>query len=117
MVLQSVEDENPGFLVEMMSIFCDQGEKIVSQLRESVVDFEKVAEYVHKLKGSCACVGAKRVRFGCIRFLKVYKENDKEGCIAAMVEIRREFDELHLRLKTMLQLEQQIQALDAKQIN
>ncbi|XP_078157452.1 histidine-containing phosphotransfer protein 2-like [Carex rostrata] len=114
--LQMLEDDSRGLLVEVISEFCDQ--PWLSQLSvlssEPVVDFQEVAARVHKFKGTCSYVGAKRVALWCNCFLKVYEENDIVWYIPALLGIRREFDELHMRLKTMLQLEQQIQALDAK---
>ncbi|XP_078158843.1 histidine-containing phosphotransfer protein 2-like [Carex rostrata] len=117
--LQMLEDGScPGFISEVITIFCDDAERILSLITEllskPVVDFEKVDAYVHQLKGSSSSVGAKRVALVCIKFRNVCQENDKEGCMATLYEIRREFDELNKKFRTMLQLEQQIQALDSK---
>ncbi|KAJ4802230.1 Histidine-containing phosphotransfer protein [Rhynchospora pubera] len=117
--LQMLEEASgPGFLAEVVTLFCGDAERIISQLsvliNEPVVDFGKVDANVHQLKGSSSSVGAKRVALVCVKFRNVCQENDKEGCIAALHEIRHEFDELHKKFQTMLQLEQQIRVLDSK---
>nr|CAB3456551.1 unnamed protein product [Digitaria exilis] len=90
--LQMLQDDGgtPGFVAEVVTLFCDDADRIISELaallEQPVVDFDKVDAYVHQLKGSSA------------------------RCIMALTLVRNEFYDLRNKFQTMLQLEQQIQA-------
>ncbi|KAJ3681565.1 hypothetical protein LUZ60_016054 [Juncus effusus] len=115
--LQMLQDEStPDFVAEVITLFCDDSERIISELtnllQQQVVDYVKVDAYVHQLKGSSSSVGAKRVTLVCMDFRGFCQEHSKEGCLLALDAIKHEFYELHQKLLAMLQLERQIKAYE-----
>ncbi|KAJ8619590.1 hypothetical protein MRB53_028119 [Persea americana] len=82
--LQQLQDEsNPGFVFEVVTLFFDDSEKLLSDLGRALdqqtVDFEKVDAHVHQLKGSSSSIGAQRVKNVCIAFRNFCDANNKEG--------------------------------------
>ncbi|KAG2641930.1 histidine-containing phosphotransfer protein 2-like [Panicum virgatum] len=114
--LQMLQDDGgtPGFVAEVVTLFCDDADRIISELtallEQPVVDFDKVDAYVHQLKGSSASVGAQKVKFTCTQFRQLCQDKNRDGCIVALAVVRNEFNDLRTKFQTMLQLEQQIQA-------
>ncbi|KAJ1702699.1 hypothetical protein LUZ63_002478 [Rhynchospora breviuscula] len=99
----------------VISLYVKYAENKISELarllNEPVINVSKVAAYVYQLNGQSSSVGAKRLGLACTKFHEAQKENDREVWMAAFFNIRREFDELHNKFQTYLQLEHQIQAL------
>ncbi|XP_022868490.1 histidine-containing phosphotransfer protein 1-like isoform X3 [Olea europaea var. sylvestris] len=87
--LQKLKDEsNPEFVVEVVSIFFEDSEKLLNDLacslQQQVVDFKKVDGYVHQFKGSSS---------RCLRYLNLVKQ---------------EFYLVKSKLETLSRLERQI---------
>ncbi|TVU10555.1 hypothetical protein EJB05_44136 [Eragrostis curvula] len=114
--LQMLQDDgsSPGFVAEVVTLFCDDAERIITELtkllEQPVVDFDKVDAYVHQLKGSSASVGAQKVKFTCMQFRQLCQDKNRDGCIMALTVVRSEFYDIKNKFQTMLQLEQQIAA-------
>ncbi|XP_077235838.1 histidine-containing phosphotransfer protein 2-like [Tasmannia lanceolata] len=118
--LQMLQDaNNPDFVAEVISLFCDDSERILAELTKSldqaVVDYQKVDAYVHQLKGSSSSVGAQHIKLACIEFRHFCEENDREGCLQALHVIKHEYFNLRSKFETMVQLEQKIRTYDTKQ--
>ncbi|KAL6838427.1 hypothetical protein ACP4OV_031672 [Aristida adscensionis] len=114
--LQMLQDDGgtPGFVAEVVNLFCDDAERIITeiakQLEQPVVDFDKVDALVHQLKGSSASVGAQKVKFTCMQYRQLCQDKNRDGCLMALAVVRNEFYDLRNKFQIMLQLEQQIQA-------
>ncbi|XXG63046.1 hypothetical protein AAC387_Pa05g1316 [Persea americana] len=120
--LQMLQDaNNPGFVAEVISLFCEDSERILGELTklldQAVVDFLKVDAYVHQLKGSSSSVGAQHVKLACIEFRQFCEDHDKEGCMRALHVVKHEYCNLRSKFESMIQLEQRIFAYDTKQQN
>ncbi|XP_068660465.1 histidine-containing phosphotransfer protein 2-like [Aristolochia californica] len=118
--LQMLQDaSNPGFVAEVVALFCEDSERILTELTKLLdqvaVDFQKVDAYVHQLKGSSSSVGAQQVKLACIEFRHFCEDNDKEGCIRALQVVKHEYYNLRAKFETMVQLEQRIIAYESKQ--
>ncbi|ONK57160.1 uncharacterized protein A4U43_C10F17220 [Asparagus officinalis] len=54
--LLMLEEDGSGFLAEVIKLFCDDSERMMSELSnlldQDVVDYQKVDSFVHQLKGS-----------------------------------------------------------------
>ncbi|CAI9781142.1 unnamed protein product [Fraxinus pennsylvanica] len=111
--LQKLQDDsNPEFVVEVVSIFFEDSEKLLndlaSSLQQQVVDFKKVDGYVHQFKGSSSSVGAQRVKNACVDFKNFCEEKNLDGCLRFLNLVKQEFYLVKNKLETLLRLEQQI---------
>ncbi|KAG8050270.1 hypothetical protein GUJ93_ZPchr0009g1279 [Zizania palustris] len=108
--LQMLQDEGgtPGFVAEVVTLFCDDAERIIAEiatlLEQPIVNFDKVDAYVHQLKGSSASVGAQKVKFTCMQFRQLCQEKSRDGCLMALAVVRNDFYDLRNKFQTMLQV-------------
>ncbi|XP_039029677.1 histidine-containing phosphotransfer protein 1-like [Hibiscus syriacus] len=75
---------------------------------QPIVDFESVDAHVHQFKGSSSSIGAKRVQKACIAFRHYCEEQNVEGCIKCLQQLRHEYSLEKTKLEYMFQLERQI---------
>ncbi|KAG6621572.1 hypothetical protein I3842_Q019000 [Carya illinoinensis] len=113
--LQKLQDENsPDFVVEVVSIFFDDSEKLLNNLAKALeqkdVDFKQVDAHVHQFKGSSASIGAMRVKNACIEFRNYCEAQNIEECLTCMQKLQFEYSVLKNQLEYLFRLEQQIQA-------
>ncbi|OIT03287.1 PREDICTED: histidine-containing phosphotransfer protein 1-like [Nicotiana attenuata] len=113
--LQQLQDEsNPDFVVEVVSLFFEDSERLLNDLTMALdqpnVDFKQVDAHVHQLKGSSSSVGAQRVKNCCVPFRNVCEEQNTEGCLRCLQQIKQEYLLVKNKLQTLFELEQQIVA-------
>ncbi|KAL6499496.1 peroxiredoxin type-2 [Orobanche gracilis] len=107
--LQALQDEsNPNFVVEVVTLFFDDSEKLLknlaNSLRQQVVDFKKVDAHIHQFKGSSSrrgelfylikleiVIGAQRVKNVCVDFRNVCEEKNLDGCQRYLQQIEQEY--------------------------
>jgi len=113
--LQQLQDEsNPEFVGEVIGLFFEDSDKLLEDLTHDVnadpIDFKKVDAHVHQFKGSSSSIGAQRVKGVCIAFRTFCDEENREGCLQALEQVKTEFYLVKSKLQRMLQLEQKILA-------
>lgn len=117
--LQKLQDEsNPDFVFEVVSLFFEDSEKIISNLsaalQQQVVDFQQVDTHVHQFKGSSSSIGAQRVKNACMPFKSFCEEKNIEGCVQCLQHMKHEYFFVKNKLESLLRLEQQILAAGGK---
>ncbi|XP_040996184.1 histidine-containing phosphotransfer protein 1-like [Juglans microcarpa x Juglans regia] len=113
--LQKLQDEsNPGFLVEVVSLFFEDSEKLLNDITRALdqqgVDFKTVDAYVHQLKGSSASVGALKLKNACVAFRSFCEEQSMEGCLRSLQEVKQEYYNVKNKVETLFKMEKQIVA-------
>ncbi|KAJ7980182.1 Histidine-containing phosphotransfer protein [Quillaja saponaria] len=113
--LQQLQDENnPDFVVEVVSLFFDDSEKLLNDLTKAIdlkgTDFKRVDAHVHQLKGSSSSIGAQRVKNACIAFRNYCEEQNIEACFRCLQQVKQEYCLVKNKLETLFRLEQQIMA-------
>ncbi|KAI6692524.1 hypothetical protein NL676_020234 [Syzygium grande] len=113
--LQQLQDENnPDFVVEVVSLFFDDSERLLNELAKALdqqnIDFKKVDAHVHQLKGSSSSIGAQRVQRVCIAFRNYCQDKNVEGCLKCLQQVKHEFSLVKNKLETLFNLEKQILA-------
>ncbi|XP_042517360.1 histidine-containing phosphotransfer protein 1-like [Macadamia integrifolia] len=113
--LQQLQDEsNPDFVFDVVSLFFEDSERLLNDLgralNQPIVDFKKVDAHVHQLKGSSSSIGAQRVRNACIAFRNFCEEQNTEGCLRCLQQVRQDYFLVKNKLESLLRLEQQILA-------
>ncbi|XP_048129792.1 histidine-containing phosphotransfer protein 1-like isoform X2 [Rhodamnia argentea] len=113
--LHELQDEsNPGFVVEVVSLFLTDAEKLLDELSRDLtqqnVDFKRAHAQAHKLMGSSCSIGAERVKNACIVFRNFCQEKNIPGCLRCLQQIKQEFLLVKSKLETLFKLEQQVVA-------
>ncbi|XP_055818186.1 histidine-containing phosphotransfer protein 1-like isoform X1 [Solanum dulcamara] len=111
---QLQDDNNPDFVVEVVSLFFEDSERLLNDLTMALdqpnVDFKQVDAHVHQLKGSSSSVGAQRVKNCCVPFRNCCEEQNTEACLICLQQIKQEYLLVKNKLQTLFELEQQIVA-------
>ncbi|KAE9459075.1 hypothetical protein RHGRI_021218 [Rhododendron griersonianum] len=109
---QLQDDSNPEFVVEVVSLFFQDSQRLVNELAKDLeqqsVDFKKVDAHVHQLKGSSSSIGAQRVQKACISFRNYCDEQNIEGCLKCLQQLKNEYSLVKNKLETLFKLEQQL---------
>ncbi|KAK3014118.1 hypothetical protein RJ639_007910 [Escallonia herrerae] len=89
--LQQLQDEsNPDFVVEVVSLFFEDSERLLNELANSLeqqsLDFKRVDAHVHQLKGSSS------------------------RCLKCLQHVKHEYSLVKSKLETLFKLEQQFLA-------
>ncbi|XP_030517517.2 histidine-containing phosphotransfer protein 1-like [Rhodamnia argentea] len=120
--LQELEDEsNPGFVVEVLTLFLTDSEKLLhdlsSDLVQQNVDFKMVDVHVDRLEGGSRSIGLPKLKNTCIAFRNLRsscQEKNIPGYLRCLEQMRQEFFLVKSKLETLLDLERQIVAAGGK---
>ncbi|KAG2727309.1 hypothetical protein I3843_01G147000 [Carya illinoinensis] len=113
--LQKLQDEgNPGFLVEVVSLFFEDSEKLLNDITRALdqqsVDFKMVDAHVHQLKGSSSSMGAQKLKNACVTFRSFCDEQSMEGCLKSLQLVKQEYYDVKNKVETLFKMEKQIVA-------
>ncbi|EOY33504.1 hypothetical protein QUC31_018902 [Theobroma cacao] len=105
-------EENPQFVMEVISMFCQDAEigvaEITRFLNAPVVDFAKVINFVHQLKGSSSSIGGQRMALACRELRQASENRDKERCLEIFERMKQEYNTLRGCLNAISQMERTI---------
>ncbi|CAN1838184.1 Histidine-containing phosphotransfer protein 1 [Linum perenne] len=113
--LQSLQDDsNPDFVVEVVSLFFEDSERLINELAQSLeqtsIDFKKIDAHVHQLKGSSSSIGAQRVQKACVALRDHCEERNSEGCRKCLQQVKIEYVLVKNKLETLFKIERQVLA-------
>ncbi|OIV90836.1 hypothetical protein TanjilG_15569 [Lupinus angustifolius] len=111
--LQQLQDEsNPDFVVEVVTLFFEDAERLLNEmtiaLSQESIDFKRLDAHVHHLKGSSSSIGAQRIHRVCISFRNSCVEQNVEGCLESLQQVKQEYSLVKSKLETLFKMEQQI---------
>ncbi|XP_034218871.1 histidine-containing phosphotransfer protein 5-like [Prunus dulcis] len=109
--MKAVQNEqNPCFVVNLITTFLGDAENILAQLRTYLsaedpdeVNYPQVATLALTLKGSSSSVGGCRMALACSQLRDVSDVNDHEGCIIFLDLINQQFLILRENLNHIVQ--------------
>ncbi|XP_041006351.1 histidine-containing phosphotransfer protein 4-like [Juglans microcarpa x Juglans regia] len=112
MQLERLEDkDSPNFVEQTLSLYFSDATKAIAAIEQALMpsefvllDFNKLGIQLHRLKGSSASVGAKKVLTRVIKALECCRKGDMEGCKAAVRILKQDYNTLRDRLQTYFQL-------------
>ncbi|KAK5786379.1 hypothetical protein PVK06_041015 [Gossypium arboreum] len=107
--LQELQDENnPDFVVEVVSLFFEDSERLLNELARALeqqsIDYKRIDAHVHQLKGSSSSIGAQRVQKVCIAFRNYCEEQNVEGCLKCLQQVRHEYSLVKTKLESLFQV-------------
>ncbi|KAF8016010.1 hypothetical protein BT93_H1534 [Corymbia citriodora subsp. variegata] len=116
--LHELQDEsNPGFVVEVVSLFLTDSEKLLEDLSRDLVqrdvDFQRVDAHVDRLEGASRSIGTPRLKNACIAFRNLRNSSQEKnipGCLKCVEQMRQEFFLVKSKLEALFNLEKQIVA-------
>ncbi|KAE9618989.1 hypothetical protein Lal_00046916 [Lupinus albus] len=111
--LQQLQDEsNPDFVVEVVTLFFENAERLLNELTIALshesIDFKRLDAHVHHLKGSSSSIGAQRIHRVCISFRNSCVEQNVEGCLKSLQQVKQEYSLVKTKLETLFKMEQKI---------
>ncbi|KAK8515707.1 hypothetical protein V6N13_139323 [Hibiscus sabdariffa] len=100
--------ENPEFVNEVLSMFYHDAPNYIAQITTLLsddVDYVKVKDVAHQLKGCASSIGGQRMTLVCHQFRNACNQQDKERCLRKFESVKREFNILEESLTTIAQME------------
>ncbi|KAF4362147.1 hypothetical protein F8388_023999 [Cannabis sativa] len=77
------DDANPNFVEEVATLYYRDSSRLIynldQALEKSPLDFNKLDNYMHQLKGSSTSIGAKKVKAECTQFREYCRTANGEG--------------------------------------
>ncbi|XP_019439973.1 PREDICTED: histidine-containing phosphotransfer protein 1-like isoform X2 [Lupinus angustifolius] len=107
--LQQLQDEsNPDFVVEVVTLFFEDAERLLNELTNTLsqenIDFKRLDAHVHQLKGSSSSIGAQRIHTVCISFRNSCEEQNVEGCLKSLQQVKQEYSTVKSKLETLFKI-------------
>ncbi|KAM0062716.1 putative signal transduction histidine kinase, phosphotransfer (Hpt) domain, HPT domain superfamily [Helianthus debilis subsp. tardiflorus] len=111
-LLKLQDESNPDFVVEVVSLFFEDSEKLLNSLatalQQESIDYKQVDAHVHQFKGSSSSIGAQRVKNVCVVFRNYCDEKNLDGCLVCLEQAKNEYLLVRNKLEALFNLEQQI---------
>ncbi|XP_052182055.1 histidine-containing phosphotransfer protein 4-like [Diospyros lotus] len=106
--LRELQDDD--FVEEIVTVFFAESAQSIQKIEKECVeitpiDFSKLNTYLHKIKGSCSSIGAKKVLNECLQFRVYCNAGYEEGCKIALQHLKKELSTLKEQLDAYFQHE------------
>ncbi|KAL5576921.1 hypothetical protein UlMin_018620 [Ulmus minor] len=105
------DDANPNFVEEVATLYYRDSSRLIQNLdqalEKSPLDFNKLDNYMHQLKGSSSSIGAKKVKAECTHFKEYCRTANREGCMRSFQQLKKEYALLKKKLEAYFQMARQ----------
>ncbi|KAJ9177959.1 hypothetical protein P3X46_009882 [Hevea brasiliensis] len=117
-VLDLRSTDNPRFVVEVISMFLNDADNCIAELNrhlnQPVINYARVINYAHQLKGSSSSIGGRQVNLAC-RELRYASDNmDRDRCFEAFNKLKDEYQILKSNINMIIQIERTIIASESR---
>ncbi|PKA63200.1 Histidine-containing phosphotransfer protein 6 [Apostasia shenzhenica] len=110
MQLQQLQDaSSPNFVMEVISIYFRESEKLLKNLRalladRECADYSKIGVHLNHLMGSSSSIGARRVRAVCAALRAASEHCNWAGCLRSLALLEHEYCYLKNKLHELFQV-------------
>uniref|UniRef100_A0A6V7QSE1 Histidine-containing phosphotransfer protein n=1 Tax=Ananas comosus var. bracteatus TaxID=296719 RepID=A0A6V7QSE1_ANACO len=110
MQLQQLQDDSsPNFVLEVISIYFRESEKMLTNLRhqladKEVTDYTKIGVHLNHLMGSSSSIGANRITTVCIALRAASEQCSWARCLRCLEVLEHEYCYLKARLHELFQV-------------
>ncbi|EXB74580.1 Histidine-containing phosphotransfer protein 4 [Morus notabilis] len=105
------DDANPNFVEEIATLYYRDSSRLINNLEQALekspLDFNKLDNYMHQLKGSSTSIGAKKVKAECTQFREYCRTGNGEGCVRTFQQLKKEYGLLKRKLEAYFQMVRQ----------
>ncbi|CAN8240604.1 unnamed protein product [Cochlearia groenlandica] len=111
--LQQLQDDTcPNFVYDVIHIYFDESDKLLSNLKlllmdKEFSDYKKIGMHLNQLVGSSSSIGALRLRNVCLSFRSASELNNHTGCLRGLEIVEHEYHYLKNMMHELFLLEQQ----------
>ncbi|GAV59207.1 Hpt domain-containing protein [Cephalotus follicularis] len=111
-------EESPRFVVEVISMFLGDADvgmaDITKYLSEPDVDYTRVINVAHQLKGGSGSLGGLRMANACRELRLATDDRDKQRCLETFDRLKQEYRILRENLTLIAQMETTILCNEAR---
>ncbi|GMJ15493.1 histidine-containing phosphotransfer factor 5 [Hibiscus trionum] len=110
--------DNPHLVNDVLSIFFSDAPDYIARITGLIssedVDYVKLKNVVHQLKGCGSVIGGQRMTLACYQFQTACDERDKERCLDMLERVKREFNTLEECFNNITQMERDIDQIETR---
>ncbi|KAF9684577.1 hypothetical protein SADUNF_Sadunf04G0132600 [Salix dunnii] len=100
--------ESPQFVIDLVGTFCSDAENAIAAmiryLKEPDINYPKVMDKVHLIRGASSCIGGHRMALACRELRYACEDKDKDRVLAEKLLVQATFSAVHPLFSTSVVL-------------